>query len=74
MRLRGIPYPSRKQKSFWKRGWLLEKYNIAMIPPVTRRDYIDSLEKAHIDDRDFVEIIAHMVRETQKDYLRLFLK
>ncbi len=49
-------------------------FNIAIIPPITRREYIDSLEKAHTYDRDFVQFIARMVRETQKDYLRLFLK
>lgn len=53
---------------------LQDDFNIAIIPPVTRREYIDSLEKAHTDDRDFVHFIARMVRETQKDYLRLFLK
>ena len=53
---------------------LQENYNIAIIPPITRRDYIDSLEKAHIDDQDFIHFIARMVRETQKDYLRLFPK
>lgn len=53
---------------------LQEDFNIAIIPPITRREYIDSLEKAHIDDRDFIYFIARMVRETQKDYLRLFLK
>ena len=51
-----------------------ENYNISIIPPITRRDYIDSLEQAHLDDQEFVHFIARMVRETQKDYLRLFLK
>lgn len=53
---------------------LQESYNIAIIPPVVRGEYIDALEKAHVDDRDFIYLIARMVRETQKDYLRLFLK
>ncbi len=53
---------------------LQENYNITIIPPITRREYIDCLEKAHIDDGDFVQFNARMVRETQKDYLRLFLK
>jgi len=53
---------------------LQENYNISVIPPITRREYIDSLEKAHTDDTDFVHFIARMVRETQKDHLRLFLK
>ncbi len=53
---------------------LQENYNIAIIPPVTRREYIDSLEKAHIQDEDFILFIARMLRETQRDHLRLFLK
>ncbi|MBI5274006.1 MAG: Fic family protein [Chlamydiales bacterium] len=51
-----------------------ENYTIAIIPPTTRRDYIDALEKAHTNDTDFVYFIARMVKETQRDYLRLFLK
>lgn len=51
-----------------------EGYNISIIPPIMRREYIDSLELAHTDDKDFVSLIARMVRESQKDYLRLFLK
>lgn len=51
---------------------LLQKgYCIAIIPPILRRDYIQALEKAHTDDKDFREFIASAVRETQKDYLRL---
>lgn len=53
---------------------LQESYNIAIIPPIVRGEYIESLEKAHVDDHDFIYLIARMVRETQKDYLRLFLK
>lgn len=52
---------------------LQEQYTILIIPPITRREYIDSLEQAHINDEDFIYFIARMVRETQKDYLRLFL-
>lgn len=52
---------------------LLQKgYNIAIIPPVLRADYIAALEKAHIDDKSFIELIARTVCDTQKDYLRLF--
>lgn len=51
---------------------LQENYNIAIVPPITRRDYIDALELAHTNDKDFIHFIARMVRETQKDYLRLF--
>ena len=48
-----------------------EGYNIVIIPPVIRRDYIASLEKAHTDDKDFIALIARAVLETQMDYLRL---
>jgi len=47
-------------------------YNITIIPPIRRRDYIDTLEKAHTDDKAFTTFIAEMVMETQKDYIRLF--
>ena len=51
---------------------LLQKgYCIAIIPPILRGDYINALEKAHTDDKDFREFIARAARETQKDYLRL---
>lgn len=48
-------------------------YNIAIIPPVVRNEYINALEKAHTNDKDFITFIAQMVWETQKDYIRLFL-
>lgn len=64
-------------------------YNIAIIPPVLRSQYIQSLESAHKyvldiprqardervikDDTDFVNLVAQCVKETQKDYLRLFV-
>ena len=51
---------------------LQEGYNIAIIPPVLRSEYVQALEKAHTDDKDFIDLIARMVRESQKDYLRLF--
>jgi Fic family protein len=53
---------------------LQEQYTIAIIPPMTRREYIDSLEQAHVNDQEFIHFIARMVKETQKDYLRLFLQ
>jgi Fic family protein len=46
-------------------------YCLAMIPPVLRSEYIQTLEKAHTDDREFVLLVARAVKETQKDYLRL---
>ncbi len=51
---------------------LQEGYTLAIIPPVLRAEYIRCLEKAHTDDTDFVRFIAEMVKESQKDYLRLF--
>lgn len=53
---------------------LQEGYNIAVIPPILRQEYIRTLEKAHKDDKDFATFIARMVKETQQDYLRLFIK
>jgi Fic family protein len=53
---------------------LQEQFHIAIIPPITRREYIDSLELAHTNDEEFISFIARMVRETQKDCLRLFLR
>lgn len=52
---------------------LQEGYNIAIIPPVVRAEYIRCLEKAHYDDHNFVRFIAEMIKETQKDYLRMFI-
>ena len=50
---------------------LQKEYVIAIIPPILRREYIQALEKAHTDEKPFIEFIARTVRETQKDYLRL---
>ncbi len=51
---------------------LQEGYSIAVIAPLLRQEYMRSLEKAHTDDKDFIELIAQSVKETQRDYLRLF--
>lgn len=53
---------------------LQEGYEIAIIPPVVRNQYIQALEKAHKNDTDFLEFIAKVVKETQQDYLRLFVE
>ena len=54
---------------------LLKKgYNIATIPLITRREYIEYLEEAHVNDKNFINFIARMIRETQQDHLRLFFK
>ncbi len=46
-------------------------YPVAIIPPVLRAEYIDSLEQAHTNDAGFIEFVAERVREAQKEYLRL---
>lgn len=53
---------------------LQEGYEIVIIPPVIRNQYISALEKAHSDDSDFLLLIAQMAKETQQDYLRLFIE
>ena len=51
---------------------LLQKgYVIALIPPLLRGEYIQKIEKAHTDARDFVEFIARALKETQNGYLCL---
>ncbi|MBM3191413.1 MAG: Fic family protein [Chlamydiae bacterium] len=40
---------------------LQEGFNIAIIPPSIRAEYIAALEKSHYDDRDFIHLIARMV-------------
>lgn len=47
-------------------------YEIVIIPPILRREYFNCLEKAHTDDRRFIEFIARAVKESQQDYLRIF--
>ena len=46
-------------------------YLPALIPPILRADYISLLEKAHIDDKPFINFIAERELESQKDFLRL---
>lgn len=52
---------------------LQEGYEIVIIPPIIRSKYIQALEQAHVDDKDFLMLIASMVKETQQDYIRLFI-
>ena len=42
-----------------------------IIPPVSRAEYIASLERAHVNDAPFVDFIARCALESQKDMLRL---
>ncbi len=50
---------------------LQENYNIALISPVMRAEYISSIEKAHENSESFIKLICRAVYETQKDYLRM---
>lgn len=46
-------------------------YLPALIPPILRVEYISLLEKAHEDDKPFIDFIAERELESQKDFLRL---
>jgi Fic family protein len=47
-------------------------YTIAIIPPIMRAEYIRCLEYGREDDTPFVQLLMRMIKESQKDYLRLF--
>ena len=42
-----------------------------MVPLILRGDYVSLLERAHRDDRDFMEFIAERELESRKEMLRL---
>ncbi len=47
-------------------------YNIAIIPPVVRADYIRALQETnHNNFAPFINFISEMVLESQKEYLRI---
>jgi len=47
-------------------------YVITIIPPVLRREYLDSLKASNRgDNKPFVNLMIGMVYESQKDYLRI---
>lgn len=46
-------------------------YLLAIIPPILRNEYISLLEKAHKNDRQFIDFIAERVKESQKEIMRL---
>ena len=47
-------------------------YNITVIPPVVRADYIRAIQETnHKNYTPFVNFISEMVLESQKEYLRL---
>ena len=47
-------------------------YLPVVVPPILRGDYVSLLERAHRDDRGFMELIAEREFESQKEILRLF--
>lgn len=51
---------------------LQEGYLPAIIPPILRAEYLRLLEEAHRNDEGFTRFICETVRETQRDYLRIF--
>lgn len=46
-------------------------YLLAIIPPILRNDYISLLEKAHKEDKPFIDFIAERVKESEKEIMRL---
>lgn len=46
-------------------------YMLSVIPPVLRQEYISLLERAHKDDRPFVDFIGKRVLESEKEIMRL---
>lgn len=48
------------------------EFNIAIIPTITRSEYIATLEKAHTNEQVFWDFIVDRVIMTQMDILRLF--
>jgi len=51
---------------------LQEGYNITIIPPVVRADYIRALQATnHNNFEPFINFISEMVLESQKEYLRI---
>lgn len=47
-------------------------YVITIIPPILRREYLDSLKASNRgDNKPFIDLIIAMVYESQKDYLRI---
>ena len=49
-----------------------DEYLPVVVPPILRGDYVSLLERAHRDDREFMEFIAEREFESQKEILRLF--
>ena len=50
---------------------LQNKYNVTIVPTILRAQYMQSLEKAHTDDTDFIILISKCLIESQREWLRL---
>lgn len=51
---------------------LQSRYNIVVIPPVVRADYISALQETNKgNNTDFINFISEMVLESQKEYLKI---
>lgn len=51
---------------------LQTSYNIVVIPPVVRTDYISTIQKTNNgNNTDFINFISEMVLESQKEYLKI---
>jgi len=47
-------------------------YPVAVIPPILRRDYLDTLDRTHkSDNKPFINFIADVCYESAKEYFRL---
>ncbi|MFA6940558.1 MAG: Fic family protein [Clostridiaceae bacterium] len=46
-------------------------YLLTIIPPILRHEYIELLEKAHEDDKPFMDFIAERILESQMEIMRL---
>ena len=47
-------------------------YNIVVIPPIVRADYISALQKTNSgNNTEFINFISEMVLESQKEYLKI---
>ena len=47
-------------------------YNIVVIPPVARADYISALQETNKgNNTDFINFISEMVLESQKEYFKI---
>ena len=47
-------------------------YVITIIPPILRREYLDSLKASNRgDNKPFVDLVVSTVYESQKDHLRI---